>query len=87
MLPSSQLRQMHLIISPRTPLRWHTDLVRRHWTYPRRASGRPRMAQAIRALLLEMARDNPTWGYRRIYGELTGHADFLREQIDGATGE
>jgi hypothetical protein len=45
------------------------------------------MAQAIRALLLEMARDNPTWGYRRIYGELTGHADFLREQIDGATGE
>ena len=60
-LPSGQLRQMRLIISPRTLLRWHTDLVRRHWTYPRRAPGRPRTAQAIRALLLEMARDNPTY--------------------------
>ena len=28
--------------------------------------------QAIRALVLEMARDNPSWGYRRIHGELTG---------------
>ena len=42
------------------------------WTHPRRAPGRPRTAQAIRALVLEMARDNPGWGYRRIHGELTG---------------
>jgi transposase len=26
----------------------------------------------MRRLALEMARDNPTWGYRRICGELTG---------------
>jgi len=71
-LPSSQLRQLRLIISPRTLLRWHASLVRRRWTYPRRAPGRPRTAQAIRALVLEMARDNPGWGYRRIHGELTG---------------
>jgi putative transposase len=30
LLPSSQLRQLRLIISPRTLLRWHADLVRRH---------------------------------------------------------
>ena len=72
LLPSSQLRQLRLIISPRTLLRWHASLVRRRWTYPRRAPGRPRTAKAIRALVLEMARDNPGWGYRRIYGELTG---------------
>ena len=72
LLPGGQLRQLRLIISPRTLLRWHADLVRRRWTYPRRAPGRPRTAAAIRALVLEMARDNPGWGYRRIHGELTG---------------
>ena len=71
-MPRSQLRQLRLIVSPRTLLRWHADLVRRHWAYPRRAPGRPRTAPAIRASVLEMARDNPPWGYRRIHGELTG---------------
>ena len=33
---------------------------------------RPRTALAIRKLVLEMARDNPGWGYRRIHGELAG---------------
>jgi putative transposase len=72
LLPSARLRQLRLIISPRTLLRWHADLVRRRWAYPRRTPGRPRTAQVIRALVLEMARDNPGWGYRRIHGELTG---------------
>ncbi len=72
LLPGSQLRQLHLIVSPRTLLRWHADLVRQHWTHPRRAPGRPRTAPATRALVLEMARDNPGWGYRRIHGELAG---------------
>jgi putative transposase len=72
LLPASQLRQLRLIISPRTLLRWHASLVRKRWTYPRRTPGRPRTAPAVRALVLEMARDNPGWGYRRIHGELTG---------------
>jgi putative transposase len=72
LLPGSYLRELRLIISPRTLLRWHADLVRRNWAYPRRGPGRPRTAPAIRALILEMARDNPGWGYRRIHGELTG---------------
>jgi putative transposase len=72
LLPGSQLRRMRLIVSPRTLLRWHAGLVRRRWACPRRAPGRPRTAPAVRALVLEMARDSPGWGYRRIHGELAG---------------
>jgi putative transposase len=39
LLPRSQLRQLCLIISPRTLLRWHASLARRRWAYPRRAPG------------------------------------------------
>jgi len=56
-LPSAQLRQIRLIISPRTVLRWHAGLVSRRWAYPHRTPGRPRTVQAVRALVLEMARD------------------------------
>ncbi len=34
LLPRSQLCQLRLIISPRTLLRWHANLVRRHHTPP-----------------------------------------------------
>ena len=72
LLPRNQLRQLHLIVSPRTLLRWHASLARRRWAYQRRAPRRPRTAPAVRALVLEMARDNPGWGYRRIHAELAG---------------
>ena len=49
-------------VSPRTLLRWHAQLVTRHWTYPRRRPGRPLTAPPIRALVLRMARENPRWG-------------------------
>ena len=46
-------------LSSRILLRWHADLVRRHWAYPRRAPGRPRTAPSVRSLVLKMARENP----------------------------
>ena len=58
LLTRGQLGQLPLIICPRTLLRWHARLVRRHWTHPRRAAGRPRTVKPVRALVLEMARDN-----------------------------
>jgi putative transposase len=70
LLPT-QLRRLRLV-SPRTLLRWHARLVARRWTYPQQPSGRPPVAPSIRALVLRMARENSTWGYRRIHGELVG---------------
>jgi putative transposase len=58
------------IVKPATILAWHRRLVAKHWTYPHRYVGRPTTAAEIRAVVLRFASENPTWGYRRIHGEL-----------------
>jgi hypothetical protein len=58
------------VVSPRTLLRWHRELVRRKWTYRRRGPGRPGLDQETVELITRLARENPKWGYVRIRGEL-----------------
>jgi putative transposase len=71
-LPRLHLRQLHLIVSPDTVLRWHRDLLRRRHAKSSRPKrpGRPRTRRSIQALVLRLARENSSWGYRRIHGEL-----------------
>jgi transposase len=64
-------RRGRFFVQPDTLLRWHRDLVRRRWTYPHR-SGRPSIPAGTVAIILRLADENSTRGYRRIHGELAG---------------
>lgn len=57
------------LVTPATILRWHRRLIAKKWTYPHR-TGRPTIDPDIAELIGQLARQNPTWGYQRIQGEL-----------------
>ncbi|MCA1821880.1 MAG: hypothetical protein LC644_09065 [Pseudonocardia sp.] len=69
----SPVCRRHRTVTPATIVRWHRDLVNQRWTQPRgpRSGGR-RTAPELRRLVLRLAVENSSWGYRRIHGELAG---------------
>jgi hypothetical protein len=71
-LARTTLRRLRLLVSPDTVLRWHRDLIKRRHarTSVNRGPGRLRTVASIRRLVLRLATENPSRGYRRIHGEL-----------------
>ena len=65
-------RGIRLLIRPETVLRWHRDpIAYRHAMHSRpKRAWRPPTIRSIRLLVPRLARENSSWGYRRIHGEL-----------------
>src|SRR4029450_2070542 len=70
-----------LILHPATVLTWHRQGLQLYWRWKsrHRSVGRPPLDLELRTLIRRMARDNPTWGRRRIQAELRFLGDEVAE--------
>src|SRR5499426_3839445 len=82
-LGRTRLEEVATIATPKTLLRWYHRLIAQKFdgSQQRRQCGRPRIAEEVEQLMVRMAEENPTWGYRRIQGALAN----LGHQIDKLT--
>src|SRR2546422_880739 len=76
-LGRKRLKEVALLATPDTLLRWYKRLIAQKFdgSTQRQQLGRPRVAEEVEQLVIRMAAENPSWGYRRIQGALAnlGH--------------
>jgi len=74
-------RSSLVIVQPATVLAWHRRGFQLYWRWKSRPNpvGRPRLDPELRDLIRRMARENPTWGRRRIRAELALLGDEVAE--------
>jgi putative transposase len=76
-LGRQRLKELAAVATPDTLLRWYKRLIAQKYdgSRQRQTLGRPCVAAEIEQLVVRMAEENPSWGYRRIQGALAnlGH--------------
>ena len=76
-LGRKRLKEVASLATPETLMRWYKRLSAQKFdgSTQRQPCGRPRVAEEVEQLVVQMAEENPTWGYRRIQGALAnlGH--------------
>ncbi len=82
-LGRQRLKEITAIATPDTLLRWYQRLIAQKFdsSTQRQQLGRPRVAEEVEQLVMRMAEENPSWGYRRIQGALAN----LGHHIDKTT--
>jgi len=63
-------RWQGFLVTPQTVLDWHRRLVKGHWARKSRKPGRPPLPEETVELVRRLAKENPSWGYLRIVGEM-----------------
>src|SRR5437870_3116590 len=79
------LRQVACLAKPDTILAWYRKLVAQKFDGSRQRSypGRPPVSQKIVELVVQMAKENPGWGYDRIVGALANLGHVVSDQTVG----
>ena len=68
----ARLAEVMSIAKPQTLLAWNRRQKQKKWTFDNHSAkaGRPRKAEGTEALIVRLAEENNSWGYKRIFGEL-----------------
>ena len=82
-LGRKRLKELATLATPDTLMRWYHRLIAHKFdgSTHRSQRGRPPVAAEVERLAVQMAEENPTWGYRRIQGALAN----LGHRIDKIT--
>jgi transposase InsO family protein len=84
-LGKQALEEVANIAKPDTILAWHRKLVAKKFdgSAQRKSRGRPRVDQELEDLVLQMAKENRSWGYDRIAGALAHLGYHISDQTVG----
>jgi hypothetical protein len=81
----ARLEEVAATAKPDTILGWYRQLIANKFDGSRfrRSPGRPRVDAETERLVVQMAKENPTWGYDRIVGALANLGQGLSDQTVG----
>jgi putative transposase len=83
-LPRMVLEDVAATAKPDTILGWYRKLIANKFDGSKfRRVGRPKLDQETERLVVQMARENPSWGYDRIVGALANLGHRLSDQTVG----
>jgi hypothetical protein len=84
------LKDVAATAKPNTILGWYRKLIANKFNGSRfrKRVGRPRVAEEIERLVVRMANENPSWGYKNLYDECGGvrglsEGPLLAQQANG----